>query len=334
MKFFLHIGYPKCFSTTLQRNYFSRHPEIHYGGIGITSNIDFLNDDLNLLVESGLIYFNLYLFEKEKIKFKKIIKKFRQDAEQKGANAAGLSSEHLIFNFSPQGIDQLEKIRRIHELFGSDIQIILILRQHRSLIISLYKEFVRMGLPYTFDEFSEWLYKYQDRNFLYDLMYFNTYERLCHFFPDENIHVFWFEDYKNEKQTNLKRLFDDLSHVLQISKIDEPIQNFNVSLPDEQVIPQIEINQTLRYDYGDYHVEGIENHRRRIYFNKYLGLNYSEEKTFENVLKKRVALELAGQKSQPGNKMSYDNIFFRKILSILEEDFEKFKSVFPSKRNE
>ncbi len=50
MSIFLHIGYPKCFSTTLQRNFFSKHPEIFYGGIGIDSNIDFINEEYKRLM--------------------------------------------------------------------------------------------------------------------------------------------------------------------------------------------------------------------------------------------------------------------------------------------
>ena len=70
MQKFIHIGYPKCFSTTLQREFFSIHPEIHYGGIGTGgSNIDFINDEMNLLVESGLIYFRNILYQKEKKRF-------------------------------------------------------------------------------------------------------------------------------------------------------------------------------------------------------------------------------------------------------------------------
>jgi hypothetical protein len=286
-------------------------------------------------MESGLLYFNSYLYEKEKSAFQKALSQFFKMGEKLGKKAAGFSSEHLIFNFSPQGIDQLEKIKRIHELFGSDVQILLIVREHRSLILSLYREFVRMGLPYTFEEFSEWLYKYQDRNFLYDIMYSVTYERLRQFFPEENIHIFRFEDYKSEKGTNLQKLFDKISSVLRISNLNQPIQNFNVSLTDAEVMAQIDINHEIRYDYGDYHLEGIENHRRRVFFNQYLGLNYPEEKTFRNVILKRKALSLARERAEKAETViQTDNPYFRKILEIYQEDRQRFDSMLREQRRE
>src|SRR6476620_7065056 len=158
MQKFIHIGYPKCFSTTLQREFFSFHSQIHYGGVGTgESNIDFINDEINLLVESGLIYFRNILYQKEKKRFVSVVANFVEEAESLGKKLAGISSEHLSFSFTPQTIDLEVKLDRLRELFGEDTKIIIVLREQLSLVASLYREYVNMGYQYNFGEFLTWL---------------------------------------------------------------------------------------------------------------------------------------------------------------------------------
>lgn len=310
MELFLHIGYPKCFSTTLQRGYFSKHEDIYYGGVGIESNIDFLSDDLNLLFESGIIYFNRYLFNKELPTFHKSVDKFLDSAKTSGRRIAGFSSEHLIFNFSPQGVDYRDKVDRIITLFGNDLKIIMILRKQSDLIISLYKEYVRMGYLYSFPEFIEWLFKYQDRNFYYELMYSEVVKYLLSKgILSDNIFIRWFEDYKNANVNNIGKLYDELSDFLAIKKTKLDISFFNRSLEDPLIKKKTLINNSIRFDFGETHLEGIENHRRRIFFNNYLKMNYTEDKLFENVKKKRLSLDILddGDSLEVSNNSTIEN---------------------------
>ncbi len=318
MDLFIHVGYPKCFSTTLQRNFFSKHPQIFYGGIGINSNIDFYNKELNLLFESGLIYFNRYLFNKNIDRFQKAVEDFKNELVKKGAKVGGFSSEHLIFNFSAQGVAQHEKLERLFRLFGANVKIILILRQPKDFIVSIYKEFVRMGCPYDFQQFAEWLYKYQDRNFLYDLRYDEVMETLLRFIPKQNLFVAWFENYKDREAANLNKLFDEIAAFLNISPLSfEDVPHFNPSLSDAEILAQIPLNKKYRYDFGDIHLEGVENHRRRVYFNDFLELGYSEEQLFENVVKKRNALAEAKAAALKDVKISYESEYLDRVLSLL-----------------
>lgn len=115
---YLHIGYPKCFSTTLQRSYFERHPQIHFGGVGIGDNISYANDEIELMFESLLKYGNKVYWSKCKDKAKENIQHF---VEKSGNKKVVFSSEHLSMNFTLQGIANELKYRRLQYLFENMI---------------------------------------------------------------------------------------------------------------------------------------------------------------------------------------------------------------------
>lgn len=305
----------------MQRNYFSQHKDIYFGGAGIKSNIDYVNSEINLLLESGILYFNDYLYNKEIKRFKKAIKDFYISCGNESKSVSGLSSEHLIFNFSPQSVDYQQKIKRIHELFGPEIKIILILRNQMSLIKSIYKEFLRMGYIYTYSEFINWIYKFQDRNFYYELMYGEVIDYICNYFPKENLFIDWFENYKNSDYVDLHKLFTRISSFLGVSDQEFDISNHNPSISDGQISSQIIANKEYRHDYGLTHLEGLEDHRRRIYFNEYLRLGYTEEELFSNIIIKRKAL------SSRKNSDDCDSYYLgnpqRKQLELMKQEFEK-----------
>jgi hypothetical protein len=286
MNVFLHIGYPKCFSTTLQRNYFSTHPDIHYGGIGIESNIDFVNNEVNLLFESGIIYFRNAVYKLHKQKFMDSVERFlAQSPDEKFI--AGFSSEHLLFNFTPQGVDYTIKLERLREIFGEKIKLIVVIRDQFKLIQSLYKEYVRLGYFQSYEDFVYWIYKYQDRNFLCELMYGDVIEHLYTLFNKNNVLLLDFETYKPKSILNDSKLFRDISNFLNVSLNHFDSSNYNPSMKNDVIFEIIENNISNRHDLGLDMLEGIENFRRRVFYNEVLNLNLSEDEMFADVIKKR-----------------------------------------------
>jgi len=322
---FLHIGYPKCFSTTLQRNFFSKQPEIHYGGIGINSNIDFANDELNLLIESGILYFNRTLYNRTKKRFKRAIEEFELSAE-KEKRILGLSSEHMLFNFSPQGNDYQEKIDRLLDLFGKNTKLIIILRDQKSLIMSLYKEYVRLGYPYPYTDFIEWIYKYQDRNFYHELMYGQVVENLFNAFIPENIYVDWFENYKTNNRVNLGELFKRISSFLGITYHAIPIANFMPSMSDEITESKRILNSKTRHDLGRTHLEGFQDHRNRIFLNNILDLNLSEDTIYRDVAIKRDLIQKAADLSKKKTFAQDKPLIFDKMVREFNESNQYLKA--------
>ena len=319
----MHIGYPKCFSTTLQRNFFSQHPQIHYGGIGINSNIDYANSDLNLLFESGIIYFRDAVYNKHKAKFHDILDKFYKTASI-NKKIFGFSSEHLLFNITPQGIDYQNKLRRIKELFGSNIIIILIFRDQIDFIKSLYKEYVRLGYTHSYEDFNYWIYKYQDRNFFCELLYGDVVEYIYTLFKKDNVLVLNFKKYKPRDIPINNDLFIDISRFLRISQIDIDYNNYNPSLKDNYIPSIIEKNKRNRHDLGLEMLEGFENFRRRVFYNDFFKLNISEEEMFIDVIRKRENVQVFTNKTDKVDIFHLNNVkYFKSLEEVFQESNEK-----------
>jgi len=293
MNTFIHVGYPKCFSTTLQRGYFSVHPEIKFGGIGIGSNIDYQNDDLNLIFESAIPYYRNILFKRHFKEFKSSIDIFRESSKKEKGAVCGFSSEHLLFSFTPHGVDADIKMQRIRELLGNQTKVLIILREQFSLIKSLYKEYVRVGYPHSFYDFMDWIYRYQDRNFYHEIMYDEIIRRAQQYFGRESISIFLFEDYKQGKGNLDQSLFDDISLALNIARIPGKMEDYNPSLSDSEIERKRIINSEHRHDLGKTILEGFEDHRRRIFTNALLKLDLPESEIFKDVLIKRASIERA-----------------------------------------
>ena len=331
MRVFLHLGYPKCFSTTIQKELYSRHPEIFYGGIGYgEGNIDFYSDDVNLFFESGLIYFRNKQYKMFENTFKHAFQDFFAAAKATNCKICGFSSEHALFNFTPQTTDIDIKLNRLKCMFGADLKIIWIIREPLSLIVSLYKEYVNMGYTHSFNYFLLWVYQYQDRNFYHDLHFNSILENVLEYFSMENVFVTQFEKYKNAEKSDLNLLFEEISKFLEILPIEVEISNRNPSLSQDEIAKRLKSNSDIKYDFGAEMLEGIEDHRRRVFFNKVLELNLTEEELFHNVLKKRKAKEKAIAIRTSQTDIFYaDKEILNKITKTIDDDFSKLVGKIP-----
>ena len=328
MNAFLHIGYPKCFSTTLQKELFGAHPDILFGGIGYGhGNIDFYNDDLNLLFESGLLYFRNGQFKDYQMRFRQVLTQFFSRAEAEAKAAAGFSFEHSLFNFSPQSVDLDVKLARLQALFGRELKLIWIVREPLSMVSSLYKEYVNMGYAHSFDHFLEWIYKFQDRSFFFDLHYHRVLENMLEYFSRENVLITQFEQYKNQGKSDLSDLFADITDFLGLSRINPAISNKNPSLSGLALAKRREVNKKIKYDFGSSHLDGIENHRRRIFFNRELNLQLTEKELFQNVLDKRKARDEAEVVSQVSSgRLELKRNSMERLMSPIDKDLKDFCS--------
>ena len=53
---YIHIGYPKTLTTSLQTSFFSKHSQVLHLGVGCGSAIDFIDDDINIALENYILY--------------------------------------------------------------------------------------------------------------------------------------------------------------------------------------------------------------------------------------------------------------------------------------
>lgn len=325
---FVHIGFPKNFSTTLQRSLFSKHKDLYYLGIGYGDNISYRDDILNSC-------FEVYLKFTKEFKYQAICQRLKDNfeehlrlAEAEGKKWIGASSEHLSFSFTYDVIDFPTKMKRLSELWGSDTQIILILRNQMDLVISMYREFVRVGYAGTYAQYIYELYKFQDRNFLFDLRYDLIYKTLSLHFPGK-INILFFEDFKEnggqlyvDNQGEIK-LLKRLGEILEVSTKEISLGHFNEALSDAEVLVKRELNQQVHHDLGNPLTSSAEIHRQAKYFGTELNLYEPEDVSFADVLKKRDLIALAKARSVGMEDKRIKYSADKDILKILNRFFRE-----------
>ena len=328
MKKYLHIGYPKNFSTSLQRNFFSLRDEIYHLGIGVDSNVGYIDELCSSIFEVYLKSAKGFKYQEQRKKLKEHIDFHFNNALSQGKKCFGASSEHFSFGFTYESLGFDEKIGRAVDLFGDDLNVIVIIRNQADLIKSLYRESVRVGLPGSFGEFIYNLYKFQDRNYLYDLRYDMVYDSLLKHFSRNNIHFLMFENLrgKDGQMTKNKEsryiLTDQLSSILNIDYKDIDFKHFNESLTDEEIFLKSQLNKKHRHDLGREMLFSAEIHRQAPYFKSELNLTESDAIIFEDVLTKRKLIsEVVKNSSQESDfPLSYkcDNDIDIKLLDFLK----------------
>lgn len=329
VKKYIHIGYPKNFSTSLQRDFFGVHPELYHLGIGVGSNIGYIDNTMSSLFEVFLKYSKGFSFDSHKEKLKASISDHLSLAEITGKKAVTVSSEHLSFSFLPESIDFETKLRRLIYLFGQNISFIVVIRNQKDLIKSIYKEYVRNGMVYSFSEFIYSLYKFQDRNLYYDLRYDLLMSKLLEYFPKDNIHFLQFENYKSVSKNSITNEFSD---IMEVSRLDRPIEHFNKALSENELAVKLKLNQNNQHDLGNGIFESAEIHRQVSYFTQILELEKGQEDFFKDVKMKRrmiaaSKLDLSEFEGLSSIDFSCDETIMNSMSSFYNEGNEKFENL-------
>ena len=199
-------------------------------------------------------------------------------------------------------------------MFGAEeLNLIIIIRNQVEVIRSLYRESVRVGLMGSYQEFVYNLYKFQDRNYLFDFRYDLVYQCLTELLPKENIHFIVFENCRDENKDLIMndgkvQLVEYISNALDVSYLDVDFKHYNEALKDGEILAKSELNKVDRHDLGREMLFSVEIHRQVDYFRKELGLNEPEEVVYEDVLTKRKLLkEVTGNSKEIKLDYSLDN---------------------------
>lgn len=325
MKTYLHIGYPKNFSTSLQRSYFSKNPDLYHLGIGVGSNIGYMDPLLSAIFEVYLKTSKSFKYLEVRNKLKAHIDEHKNKAQKLGKKAIGVSSEHFSFGFTYDSVDFSTKIKRFKDLFGTNIKVIMIVREQMAILKSLYRESVRVGLPYTFQEYLYSMYKYQDRNYFYDLRYDLVFTELVKEFGRENILVEVFDEHKlisGGLKPGIKSgsaITESISDFLDVTQLEEPLQHFNEKLDPKLLVAKYQLNQTEKHDLGNDLYKSAESHRQSEYFTHELELFELEEVAFKDVLTKRKLLQQANNNAK--------NITDKEVKKLFEVDFKLYNKI-------
>lgn len=263
---YIHIGYPKSASTTLQLNLFDKHPDLNYLGPKSLQNrantkiIEFW-DNINKL--NGIEYNQ----DRQLDLYKQCIQPY---LNLKKINVFG----HEGMLNSRYG-DNTLKAYRIKNFFV-DAKIIIILRNQIEAIRSLYEmmPFSPVGAygSEKYLSFDSWLEKsFQSsqclqRSFLIGLKYYEHIKLYSSLFGDRNIGVFLFEELVNSPDIFAKKISDfmqiDYSQSLSLLK-SKSKQNsakiHSVYNLKRKLIPSISIRSILPLEIHKYLIEKLTN---------------------------------------------------------------------------
>lgn len=164
---YIHIGYSKCASSALQKHFFAQHPQLYHLGMSEPGIVPgYIDDDMRLLMECDIRMKRDFLYDADKAKA--IIHKHYERFEASGKTAFGLSAEWLTSDIA-NGADTTQKAQRLAAIFGDDVKILLVTRNPRDLLQSMYRERVRAGISFTFNEFLHVICENQCRSIWSDL---------------------------------------------------------------------------------------------------------------------------------------------------------------------
>lgn len=297
MNKFIHIGMPKTLTSALQQEFYPKHDSIYYLGIGAGGAIDYLDAHTEFIFETLLLYAKSGYYETQKHEAKKTLEALVKKAEAEGKQVFGMSSEWLSFNFLPDMIDNAMKVERLADLFGTDTKIIMFIRNQADLLKSLFNEYVKVGLPFTYDEFVRYTHNYKDRNFYFDLLYHHQYELYARHFSQSNIHFLPVENFRGKDKKLLVedgkvKIVDALCRILEIDYPENfSLPHINPSLTDSELKHKISLNEKYRHEFGNLMFEHASKHRSRKYFERENAVNIPDY--YDDIKVKRFAIEQA-----------------------------------------
>ena len=223
---FIHIGSPKCASTSLQKHFFNRNEQCHYLGGGIDGNVfEYFNKEIKRAVEIDLRYANAFAFDEDATKAH-FQKEFSFATDAPNISSCGISYEAFSFTYGAE-IDVSEKAQRLFKIFGPDTKIIYVIRNQKSLYKSLHAEHIREGYNRNLEAFLNYSYVFRHRNWFYDFDFSRVYDVYAELFGSENILVLPFELLKTDSEQFLNKI----SSAIGCQPINESLPVDNSKMP-------------------------------------------------------------------------------------------------------
>ncbi len=333
---YIHIGYPKTLTSSLQIDFFPKHSQILHLGIGCGSLIDYIDDDINIAIENYILYAKEFPYKENEARIKSSFNKWFDYAEDKGYKAVGISLEWLSYDVNPDQNDIVVMAKRLKDIFGSDTKIIAFTRNQLDLLKSMYGQYVRDGLSLNYKEFIDYSYIYKDRNFLYDLLYDKTFSLYVDLFGKENIHFMPIETFRDTETKQLiynnekLLLLETISKILDIGYEKLTFEHTNISLSKKELFQKLQLNQKTRHDLGNLIFEHSNIHRNRKYFENDPIIKI--EDPFFDVKKRRLLLEEA-KKLSVHDPRDMDYSADPEIIEKLSEMFIDSNKVLAFKAN-
>lgn len=300
MRRYVHIGLPKCASTSLQNSFFSNHPELYHLGSGFNGiNGRYIDRDIARVVESDLRFKKEFLWRPEAVAAV-FDGHFQAAAAQPGCRAAGLSCEFLGFTLGNE-IDVVAKARRLRQVFGEDTLVIMVIREQMDLLQSLHREMIKGGYPGTWRNFLEYTLLYQDRNWCHDFCFDRLLEAYSDLFGRDNVLVLPFEQLRQDPAGFLQTICQRLG----ISPFRNTLMAKNAASDPAELELMRRANEKWPHEFGGPFFQPFQSTRLKAWFEDELGVKVPQERLLDDAVRGPLT-DIVRQILVPGNATPLD----------------------------
>ncbi len=202
--FFIHIGYHKTATTWFQNHFFSEHPQIQYLGKSYPDHPSFRMRKLkdNIVSEPDTTF--------SARTSRETLGALMKDYPLDGYRLHGMSYEGLSAGSNWFGGRMFYVADRLKEVFADfEVKIIIGIREQRSMVESMYSEYVRLGGSESLGRLLFSSFTAAD-DLLDKLKYGPLIEYYRETFGEDNVKVYLYERFSEEKQEVLNEICDFL----------------------------------------------------------------------------------------------------------------------------
>jgi hypothetical protein len=200
-KFFLHVGYPKTATTTLQKMLFKRHPDLCYLGKPLAGDL--------LELERQIV-------KLDSVQFERVLPRLQDTfaalvARQENGRNMMLSHEDFLRPARYGGHDIGRTAERIRQVFADpvsadyDVCVMLIIRRQVDIIPSYFFDSVSR-IPNDFRRFVEASLEHPRQGYFATLFYNEVAAYYKRLFGKDRVTLFTFEDFVSERDGFAQRL--------------------------------------------------------------------------------------------------------------------------------
>lgn len=280
---YVHIGFPKSASTSLQNFYFGQHQDIMHLGNGYNaSGNSYVDEGVEMVCEVDVRLKKEVLFDAQ-VSRDRLAPHFERAAEA-GSKAVGISSEFFCFPLGNE-VDTADKARRLRAIMGEGTLVIVVVREQFSLLRSLYLEMLKGGYGATYRKFLEYTLLYQVRSWCYDFAFDTIHDLYADLFGADNVLVLPFEQLKHEPKAFLGTLASRLGVADSYSELRQVNQQGETKGIYEQMR---RYNEKFPHEFGGLFYDPFNMSRMRSYFHNELQLAVPHDRLADDLVRQPI----------------------------------------------
>ena len=215
--FFVHVGFHKTATTWFQNNFFNEHPQIQYLGKAYPDHPSFRMSEIKetIVSEPDTTY--------SARKTRRNLEDLLEDFPLNGHRTRGISYEGLSAGDNWFGGRTFYVGERLRDVFRDhDVKILMGIREQKSMVESMYSEYVKLGGAESFGRLFFSPFSEADE-LLEKLRYGPIIEFYRNLFGEDSVKVYLYERFRSEQDEVIEEICDFLG--IDEPKLDEETAN-------------------------------------------------------------------------------------------------------------